>query len=176
MTSAFSAATNVVTTTTGAGRTSTATLDAKGRVVTKHVPGLTDVQLAYDGNGRVATVTQGSRVYTLSYNAAGRLASVTDPMSRTVSYTYDGVGRTLTKTLPDGQVIQFTYDMNGNVSTLTPPGKTAHAFAVTSRDQTQSYTPPAPGTGTWQTQYAYNLDGQPTTVTRPDGAAAHLRL
>jgi RHS repeat-associated protein len=74
-----------------------------------------------------------------------------------------------TQTLPDGRQIAFTYDANGNVTSITPPGKPAHVFAYTPVDLQGRYTPPDVGIGPTATTYAYNLDKQLTTITRPDG-------
>ena len=55
-----------------------------------------------------------------------------------------------------------------HVTALTPPDRPAHAFTFTPVNLTSSYTPPAVA-GAGGTGYAFNLDRQPTTITRPDG-------
>ena len=52
---------------------------------------------------------------------------------------------------------------------MTPPTRPAHAFGYTPVDQVETYTPPEAGFAPRHTTYAYNADGQVTTVTRPDG-------
>jgi len=88
----YDAAGNVLTTT-----------DAKGNVTTN----------AYDAANRQTTVTgadpDGSGalsapVMSYTYNAAGEVASVTDPV-KTTSYTYDALGRQLTVSVPDSSRI-----------------------------------------------------------------------
>ena len=51
---------------------------------------------------------------------------------------------------------------------MTPPGKSAHDFAYSAVDLLSTYTPPTVS-GTGSTSFAYNLDRDLTTVTRPDG-------
>ncbi|MGB3397170.1 MAG: hypothetical protein WBB60_12045, partial [Nitrospira sp.] len=58
--STFTQAAKTLTTTTPTGRTSTVTLDAKGRVVQEQVTGLEPVAYAYDNFGRLSTITQGT--------------------------------------------------------------------------------------------------------------------
>jgi RHS repeat-associated protein len=89
-------------------------------------------------------------------------------LNRVTSFAYDSAGRITQQTLPDSRVVGFGYDANGNTTSVTPPGRPAHSFAYTSIDLLATYTPPAVA-GTGPTQYAYNLDRQPTTITRPDG-------
>ena len=66
------------------------------------------------------------------------------------------------------------HDANGNVTGITPPGKPLHEFAYTPVDLESNYNPPDAGFSPRNTQYAYNLDRQLTTVTRPDGQAIQL--
>ncbi|MBK9610008.1 RHS repeat-associated core domain-containing protein [Candidatus Amarobacter glycogenicus] len=175
--SVYDAATKTFTVTSAGGRTSSTTIDSLGRPVEEHITGLEGAYATYDGRGRVATVTSGSggsaRTTTFAYNAAGYLASVTDPLGRVVSFEYDLSGRVSKQILPDLREIVFTYDADGNVLTLTPPGKPAHAFAYNEVGQVVSYTPPAVG-GPVATTHGYNLDQAPTTDTRPDGLSTTL--
>ena len=158
-------------------------LDAKGRVAQEQVTGLEPVSYGYDALGRLATITQGTgvdaRTSTLTYNTKNELISVQDPLLRTVGFAYDLAGRITTQTLPDLRTINYAYDANGNVTAITPPGRPAHAFAYTPVDLESAYLPPSPLAGEGggeggSTQYAYNLDRQLTTVTRPDGQTLSL--
>jgi YD repeat-containing protein len=176
--STFTQAAKTLTTTTPTGRTSTVTLDAKGRVVQEQVTGLEPVAYAYDNFGRLSTITQGTggnlRTSTLTYNSKNELTSIQDPLLRTVGLAYDLAGRITTQTLPDTRTIGYSYDANGNVTGITPPGKPQHQFGYTPVDLEQTYTPPDAGFSLRATQYAYNLDKQLTTVTRPDGQTIQL--
>ncbi len=155
--------------TTPTGRQTTTTLDDQGRVISEHVPGIEPIAYTYDTRGRLATVTQGARTWTLSYDGDGNLASIMDPLSRTTAFTYDAAGRVTVQTLPDGREIHFAHDAAGNVTSITPPGRPAHAFSYTPIDQQQSYTPPDVGIGTTTTTYSYTPDRQLAHIARPDG-------
>ncbi len=98
----------------------------------------------------------------------GYVDTITDSLSRATSFTYDLAGRVASETLPDGRVIGYTYDAHGNVTSITPPGRPAHDFTYTGADLEESYTAPDAGTGPDATAYAYNLDKQIATITRPD--------
>ena len=177
-TSTYTAATKTFIDRSPANRQLTRTLDAQGRVVRGQVDSLEPVAFTYDPRGRLSSVTQGTggtaRASTFTYNAEGFLASVTDPLSRSVSFGYDLNGRVTSQTLPDLRVIQTTYDANGNVQSITPPSRPAHAFDYTPIDLEASYTPPDLEIGNVATTYTYNADRQLTLVTRPDGQALTL--
>ena len=158
-----------VTTTTPTGRHTTSTLDDQGRVISEQAPGIDPIAYTYDSRGRLATVTQGGRTWTLSYDGDGNLASIMDPLSRSTAFAYDAAGRVTTQTLPDGQEIHFAYDQAGNVTSITPPGRPAHAFSYTPIDQQQSYTPPDVGIGPTATTYSYTPDRRLAHIARPDG-------
>jgi len=163
----------VLTSTTAAGRISTASVDAKGRITQREIAGIAPASFVYDSQGLISTLSVGngasSRTTSLTYNNARYLTAVQDPLGRTTALSYDGVGRPLLQTLPDSRTIGFTYDANGNLSTLTPPGRPAHSFGYTEIDQPAQYTPPDVNPGSDQTQFSYNTDGRLAQTTRPDG-------
>ncbi len=177
-TSTYTQATRLLSTTTPAGRTSTVTLDTKGRVIQEQVTGLEPVAYTYDTSGRLATITQGTgvngRISTLSYNSKHELTTIQDPLLRNVGFAYDLAGRITTQTLPDTRTIGYAHDANGNVTGITPPGRPVHSFAYTPVDLESNYDPPAAGFTPKHTQYAYNLDRQLTLATRPDGQTITL--
>jgi RHS repeat-associated protein len=167
-TSTYTGSTRTWVNTSPVGRTVSIGLDSRGRIAHTQVAGLTAANDAYDTHGRLASITQGTRKTTFSYNAQGFLASVTDPLTHQTSFTYDADGHVLDTTLPDGRTVGYTYDANGNLTSVTPPGKSTHAFAFNAVDLLESYSPPAV-TGTGPTNYSYNLDRDLTVITRPDG-------
>ncbi len=167
-TSVFSVSDLTYLNTSAALRKTTTVLDSLERISSIQVGTLLPVQFAYDSHGRLSTTTQGTRVTTLAYDSNGFLASATNPLNQITAFTHDLAGRITAKTLPDGRVINFTYDNNGNLTSVTPPGKSAHDFAFTSVNLISSYTPPTV-TGTGATTYAYDVDRELTTITRPDG-------
>ena len=152
-----------------AAREVTAIVDAFGRLTGSQVPRITPVEPAYDGRGRLSSMSQGGRQSTWSYDPQGFVQSVTDPLLRKVSFERDARGRVTKQTLPDLREVGFGYDASGNLTSLTPPSRPSHTFAYDQVDQLATATPPNVLVGTDATSFAYNLDHQLELVTRPDG-------
>jgi YD repeat-containing protein len=91
----FTAANLTSVATTPVKRTTTTVFDSLERISSKQVGTLLPVKFAYDGHGRISTVTQGTRIATLAYDASGLLSSITDPLKLTSSFTHDGDGHLL---------------------------------------------------------------------------------
>jgi len=176
-TSAYLAAARTLTLTSAAGRASSVTVDALGRIASSQFGGLAPVAVSYDSRGRVASIARASgtetRKFSFAYNGDGYLQSITDPIGRTAQYAYDAAGRVVGKTFPDGRIVAFGYDAAGNVTSFTPPSRPAYAFAYSDRDELIGMTPPTVA-GTGPTGYAYDLDRMPTAVSRPDGRTVTL--
>ena len=134
---------------------------------------------ALAGQSTSRTLHQGddvSTAVTVEYDAAGNVASTTDPEGRTTTYTYAPDGQPLTKTSPSGTVTTHTYDpTTGLLSgiTVTTPGRPTRAITYTrvpagqpGASQVATVTD-ATGTIT----YGYDVDGHRTSVTYPDGTS-----
>jgi RHS repeat-associated protein len=170
----YNASTRTLTLTSPAGRQSTMVLDTLGRPVQQTYPGVLPAQFSYDSKGRLSTIVQGTRAYTLAYDQYWNLASITDPLGEVTTVASDPVGEPTTITRPDASTIQAAYDGNGNVTSITPPGETTRTFAYTSRNLLQTYTPPALTTGGTPTGYQHNADQQISSINQPDGTAITL--
>jgi RHS repeat-associated protein len=173
-TSIYDTSTQVSTLTSPVGRTSTVEIDTNGKVISSQVGSLTATSLSYDTHGRLSEVDQGTRSYVYAYNTAGFLSSITDPLSLSTAYTYDAAGRVLTATLPDTRVISYSYNDNGKLLSVTPANSQVHGFLRDLLDTITSYLPPALGGATVNTTYGYDLDGNLTTINRPDGVTVTL--
>ena len=160
------------------GRESRTEIDTLGRPTEVQAANLLPTSFSYDLRGRLSSIARGTgadeRRIEFDYDLLGRLSTITDPLLREVSFTYDGANRVLTQTLPGGRTVGFGWDPKGNLTALTPPGRPAHGFAYTPVDLTAEYAPPGVGQGPPETAYEYNLDKNPTLVTRPDGATIAL--
>jgi RHS repeat-associated protein len=171
LTSSFDAASMTFTNTSPAGRVSTTTIDAQGRVIHTQASGLLAANFSYDSHGRLAAINQGmgsdARTTTFSYNSQGYLQAATDPVGRRSGFQYDPNGRVIRSTLPDGSNTDYRYDANGNLTALMPAGRPAHTFTYNAVNQISHYTPP-PVAGTGTTLYIYDADHQLANVTRPD--------
>jgi len=177
-TSTWNATQRRYTLTTPAGRRRTLDLDARGRPVALQIGNLAPVTFTYDTTGRLTRVEQGTgvdrRVLAFGYDAEGWLASLTDPLSRSLGFERDTTGRVLRQNLPDHRAIDFSYDPSGNVIGITPPGRPEHAFGYTPADLQEAYRPPDIGIGDVDTAYAYDRDRKLTNVQRPDGKTVIL--
>lgn len=181
--STYTASTRTLISTTPEGRSSTQTLDAKGRPVSAQITGLAPVIYTYNAEGRLETVLRESDgeqrltkfEYYSSGDQAGLLQQVTDAANQTVSFEYDPVGRLTHQTLPDSKEIVYGYDANDNNTAITPPGKPAHIFNFNAFDLADEYSPPVlAGITAPETRYSYNLDKDLLEVIRPDGQTLNL--
>jgi RHS repeat-associated protein len=164
----FTASKRTFVETTPVGRKLTTVLDTDERVSETRLGSLTASDYTYDTLGRLSTVTQGTRKTTLAYDADGRVATITDPLTLTTSFGYDADGHFTSTTLADGRIIGYAYDADGDLTSVVPPGKSGHTFSYTAVGERAAYTPPTvPGTGA--TTYTYDLDRDLTEITRPDG-------
>jgi RHS repeat-associated protein len=144
---------------------------------------------AYDGDGRVTSVTQPSytppgsstaitATTTYGYDENGNLTSATDPEGNTTSYAYDALGDVISQTDPQltGQsapgVSTYTYDSDGEqLSATSPTGAQTQAtydyfgdrLTATQDIRTTS------GTQAHTTNFTYDYLGDPLTTTSPDG-------
>jgi len=143
--SSYNASTRRLTQTSAAGRLTTVDYDALGRVVAIAPPGVQSMLLHYDLRGRNDSITQGTRVTTMSYRSDGFLGSILDPLQHVTSFGYDLAGRPTSQTLPDLSVVSTGYDANSNVTSVTPPSRPSHVFAFTAADQEKDYIPPDVG-------------------------------
>ncbi|MBY0495295.1 MAG: chitobiase/beta-hexosaminidase C-terminal domain-containing protein, partial [Cyanobacteria bacterium] len=166
--SLFDGVTRTITSTSPLNRRVVTALNASGRPSSVQVGTLLPTLFVYDEAGRLASQTQGDRTTSFAYDASGYLASVTDPLNRTVQFANDLLGRRTTQTFADLRVARFGYDAGGNLTSLTPPGRPAHTMRYTAADLLDTYTaPPAPDAAV--TQYAFNRAKQPAAVLRADG-------
>ncbi|MBI9085486.1 MAG: hypothetical protein JEZ11_17955 [Desulfobacterales bacterium] len=149
----------------------------EGRTVTSHydpvtlltdtveVPGIFDMDFAYDYRGRLTSTTADTRQTAFAYNASGFLASVTDPQGRITRYSHDPVGRVTGVERPDGSTVGFSYDKNGNMTGLTVPSGVEHRFFYTGVNLNSEYETPISGSYT----YLYDRDRRLTEKIFPSG-------
>ena len=135
-------------------------------------------------------------VTTYSYNAAGEVQDVVDPMGIDARTYYDALGRTTetienytgaSETATSDVATQFTYDGDNNLLTVTAdePGgayqETEYVYGVTtgggsaidSNDLMAAEEQPDPTTGnpsgSLETTYTYDALGDVTSMTDPNG-------
>jgi len=156
----------------------TDTMVVNGKTLTSsELTGLAPVLYEYDPQGRLTGIASGTgdtaRTWGLSYDTAGYVSTITDPILRTLGLEYDEAGRLERQVTPDGRDILFQYDNNGNLTAVAPPGRPAHAFGYTAVNLLAEHVPPdgdaGAGAGPWDSAYSFNLDRQRDQVVHPDG-------
>jgi RHS repeat-associated protein len=119
-------------------------------------------ELGYDGLGRITLIVEtvhGTTVpHEYSYDAPGRLATVTKNGTVISTYTYDANGNRLSYTGPGGTAAGVYDDQDR----LTRYGDATYAY--TANGELQSKT-----VGSQTTQYHYDVFGNLTNVTLPNG-------
>ncbi|MCE9599208.1 MAG: hypothetical protein K8S54_14690 [Spirochaetia bacterium] len=126
----------------------TNTFDAAGRVTSTTLAGITTT-ISYGTDSTTTTVNGKSE--TKTYNALGKIASITDAMSNTTSYSYDALGRVTSVTLPDSSVTTIAYNGLGLKTSITEPNTGTTTFAYDAAGRLTSQT---------------NARGQVVTLTR----------
>ena len=102
---------------------------------------------------------------TLTYNAQGYLASVTNPAGKTqASFTYDSAERVATRTDSEGLIVRFAYDNADRLTTETFPDGTTRTLAYTTLDLTS-----ATDRQGRTAHYAYDANRRLTSTTDPAG-------
>lgn len=163
---------NPLTTTDAKGDVTTKTYDADNEVTSAVVTNPSKVTLSsqsitYDAAGNVASQINGdSKTTTYAYDPLNRKISSTDPLGRTTTYTYDPVGNQLTETDPSGRVTAKAYDADNEPTSVTysdgvTPNVT-YTYDADGRRLTMS-----DGTGT--TTYTYDALGRLTSDTQGGG-------
>jgi YD repeat-containing protein len=96
--------------------------DASGRRTGwDYTTGEDDVE-TYDAVGRLLSITtRAGLTQSLGYDARGRLKSVTDPFGRTLMFDYNPGDRVRSVTDPARETYSYTYDANNNLETVTGP-------------------------------------------------------
>lgn len=168
----------LLTTTDRGGKTVTYTYDDAGNLASETSPRGSRTTYGYDDNGRLTTTVEprgnasgadpNQYTWTTGYDAAGNIASQTDPYGvKTVSNTYDGDGRLTGRTDALGKKTTYDYDKLGRLTTVTTPdgGTTALGYDdagnLTSRKDANGHT----------TSYGYDNAGRLNKVTDPLGRA-----
>jgi RHS repeat-associated protein len=128
----------------------------------------------YNAAGQLATITDpNSGVTTFNYDSTGRLSTVQNPNLQTVlTLTYDSADRVRTRTDSQGYTLTYTYDNLDRVTQITYPDGTSDVYDWTFQSG------PLQGTPSLElrkhtdrlgrvTTYAYDADRRLISVTEP---------
>jgi RHS repeat-associated protein len=171
----YTATNRTITSATPTGRISTIVLDPLGRVSDLAQAGLPAIDLAYDAEGRLVTITNissiGAATTTIAYDGLGQISAITDPLGGATALGYDAAGRLNKEVLPDGSLATFTHDSEYNLTSVTSPGRPAYTFQYNAVGSLTKYTPPLVGSDE-SVSFAYDTERNVTQVTYPDGQIA----
>jgi len=146
-------------------------------------------QFNYSGGDLVQIIDPLGRNVTLTWDAIGRMQSVTDARNNTSSVSYDALDQLTQQQNPMSQSIGYTYDAKGNLTQVTDPKGNIHTFAYNSRNDASTEKDPLGQAETYQydaqrnltqatdrkgqaTKYTYDGLNRLTQVTYADGSTA----
>lgn len=159
----------------GAGRVHSTVFDKSGAMTSQiDTDGATVLTRAYeyDTAGRQWKVTTPEGDTTRTFDAAGRLASSTDPSGATTVWGYDAFGRTSSLEAPDGTALTYGYDNAGRLSQISGPESTTMTDNFTGSD-----TPPDPNKWTTtMTGTSNSLTNTNVMVMSSDWGGGSVRL
>ncbi|WP_162180005.1 RHS repeat-associated core domain-containing protein [Bryobacter aggregatus] len=90
------------------------------------------------------------------------------------TYTYDGLGRTLSVAQPNNSGTT-TYLYEGNTVKVTSPSGKWKKYEMDAVGRMTLVTEPRPGSGTYTTNYSYNITGKLTGVSMPRDGVTQTR-
>jgi RHS repeat-associated protein len=167
------------------------TYNSDKQVVSKTSPRQGVTTYAYANGLPIRVTNPEGVVYTLGYDAAGRLTSITDADNNTTTLTYDGVDRLTSVTNPLGHSVSMTYnsrnnlltftDANGNITTRTYDGNGNLISQINALGQETRYEYDAEERLTHVidakngiTQLGYDASGRLISITNPLGQTQTL--
>jgi RHS repeat-associated protein len=147
------------------------TYDANGRPLTITDPNGTVTTLTYDPRGRLTSRNVGGETTGFSYYPTGLLEQVTLPDGSSLSYTYDPAHRLNQVSDGLGNKIVYTLDAMGNriaENTYDPSGALHRTHTRVINTLNEIYQEiNAVGTSAVTTTYAYDNDGNATSIEAP---------
>lgn len=176
--STYTSTGKIATTTDANGNVTQLSYDTGDRLSSVTDPLGYTTTYAYDAMNRQ---TQASNVFVQAgpllqqaYKPDGMLASLTDANNNTTSYLYDGFDRLQSAIYPGGGSTEtYTYDQDNNVTqrTTRANGTISYAYDTLNRLCAKTIGTTLPTCTTLSaatTNYAYDLDGRPTTISDGD--------
>jgi RHS repeat-associated protein len=126
----------------------------------------------FDAAGRLASITErnGWRA-ALAYDSAGRLQTVTNAFGRRLQFAYDAGGRIERVTFPDGSAASYGFDAAGRVAFARAPDGTTRQYAYDNPAWPQALTGIAQD-GARIVGYGYDLAGRADTMQMAGVATA----
>ena len=186
----YDAVQNLIAVTDANGHTTNYAFDLDNEPLSGKAADGSQVGYIYDANANIAShIDPLGHATTYAYDAFNRVTSSTDPLGRTTRYAYDAAGNPTTATDALGRTTSFAVDAANELTTITySDGRTPKVTLTYDRDgrrvgmsdgtgaSSYSYdaasqlTQSINGAGA-KVGYGYDLNGNPTSLTYPDGSA-----
>ena len=135
------------------------------------IPGLNATNYTYYSDGKLKSISTGSRQASFTYDADGYLDSVTDPKNLTTYFVNNAMGQVTHIDRPDGTDLDFSYDENGHMTVLANPSDVSHGFSYNKVNLPKSYNTPLSGSY----GYIYDRDRRLIREDFPSGKAILIR-
>lgn len=119
--------------------------------------------MAYNGSGQLISGTNELNQTTLFSYQGGDLATVTDPLNRSVGLFFDSAGRLGSVTTTSGQLVRFAYDPLDRVTRVTDPRQGTTLASYDANSNLVSFTDARGNT----TSYVYDNMGRATSRRDP---------
>ena len=124
-----------------------------------------DSRWSFDASGKLATVTQRNGwVMTLAYNASNWLVSVTNPFGRSLQFGYDGTGKLITVTTPDARQVSYGYDGSARLVSVLYPDTKSRVYAYEDTRWPNALTGITNEAGLRYASFAYDAAGRATST------------
>ena len=137
---------------------------------------------AYNADGRLKQVDNGTTKLSYTYDDLGRLTSETSDLSalvpglasHTVGYRYDALGRRSDLVYPDKTKVSYDYDARSRLTTIDPQGGGRTPLATYAYDAQGRIDKLTRDNGVAST-YTYDMAGQLTDITHANGGTVLAR-
>ncbi|MBK1707448.1 RHS repeat protein, partial [Halochromatium glycolicum] len=151
----------------------TYTRNPLGQATAIHAPEV-DYTLAYDAAHRLARVTdaRGNARLEYDWSPGGLLDTLRDDRGRQTDYLYDPTGRLTTLWAPDGALIGYTFDDAGRLTRRDLPGGVSTQYDYLADDALESLTTTAPGGPIHSQGFTYDTLGRRATMTETLGGVS----
>lgn len=158
------------------GNTTTRTFDAKRRLtqIVASSPFSYVTNITYDKNDNRLTIERQTgdgghpwQVFEATYNVANQIATIKDPLNKTLTKQYDSLMRLWKETDPVSRVTEYQYDERGNLKKMIDPNSVEAAVYTYTANGLQDTVEDANGN---VTQYVYDGFDRIERTVYPDGS------
>lgn len=160
------------------GREHGLTFDDRGRPLQIDAPVGAPARFEYTDTGELSGIWRradgDSPALSFAYDGSGRVASVSDGSGQRTQLTYDALGRVAGLTDGVGATVEFDYDESGNLTGVTPPGRPEHTLEYGPADRLAAYRPPSVDGDPAATTFEYDDDDALRLVETPASTTAEF--